>query len=79
MDMNDLDIRKRFNEELKRVTKFYKTFLGIKQANALDKEFNVKDYATYVLQEGTILEKRELLACLKSKLIFKNKTIMLEK
>jgi len=79
MDMNDLDIRKRFNEELKRVTKFHKTFLGIKQAGTLDKEFNVKDYAAYVLREGTIAEKRELLACLKSKLVFKNKTITLEK
>lgn len=78
IDMDESDIKKRFDGELKRVSKFHKTFLGIKQASPIVKEFNVKDYATYVLQEGTIEEKRELLTCLKSKLILKNKIIVLQ-
>lgn len=77
IDMDASDIKKKFDGELKRVSKFHKTFLGIKQANPIAKEFNVKDYVAYVLQEGTIEEKRELLACLKSKLVLKNRIITL--
>ena len=77
IDMDKSDIKKRFDSELKRVFKFHKTFLGVKQSIPLNQEFNAKNYATYVLQEGTIEDKRELLACLKSKLVLKNRILTL--
>ncbi len=43
-----------------------------------DKAFDMKAYAIYLLTEGSMAEKRELLANLKSKLIMKNKTLSLE-
>ena len=42
-------------------------------------EFDPRSYATYVLQEGTIAEKRELLGCLKNRLILTNKIVKIEK
>jgi hypothetical protein len=38
----------------------------------------IKTYAKYLLTEGTINEKRDLLGNLKSKLVFKDKKILLE-
>jgi len=35
------------------------------------------NYAKYILKEGKNIEKRELLECLKSKIILENKTICL--
>lgn len=40
-------------------------------------EFNAKAYATYLLTEGSIAEKRELLSNLKSRLSLANKMITL--
>jgi hypothetical protein len=42
------------------------------------KEIDIKNYAKYLLREGTIVEKRDLLECLKSKLILLDKKINLE-
>jgi len=38
---------------------------------------DIKDYAKFILKEGLIEEKRELLSCFKSKIILKNKIISL--
>ena len=37
----------------------------------------MRGYAKYVLQGGSDIEKRELLECLKSKIILKNESIYL--
>jgi hypothetical protein len=42
-----------------------------------DKEIDIRDYAKYVLMEGINIEKRELLSCLKSKIILQNNQIYL--
>jgi len=39
------------------------------------KEVDTKNYAKYLLEEGRIVEKRELLADLKSKLVLSGKEI----
>ncbi len=75
MDVNELDIRKRFDEEMQRIGKFNKVFLGQKKAAQQEIEFDAKSYATYVLNEGTSMEKRELLGMLKDKLVVTNRTI----
>jgi hypothetical protein len=54
--------------------------LGIGKDEKLPEEkIDIKTYAKYLLKEGTIIEKRELLGCLKSKLVIKNKVVYLEK
>ena len=40
-------------------------------------EANIKNYAKYILLESTKQEKRDLLECLKSKIVLKNKEIYL--
>ena len=41
-------------------------------------EIDLRTYAKYILKKGKMIEKREILACTKSKLIFLNKQIILQ-
>ena len=41
-------------------------------------DVNIKNYAKYILLEGTKQEKRDLLECLKSKIILKDKALKLK-
>jgi len=43
------------------------------------KEINLKDYAKYILREGTVVEKREFLGCIKNKFTLSKKTITIKK
>ncbi|MBI4085672.1 MAG: hypothetical protein HY433_00265 [Candidatus Liptonbacteria bacterium] len=38
-----------------------------------------KDYARYVLKEGTMTEQREFMGCIKSKFVITKKVVALEK
>lgn len=82
LDINEIGLKKQFQEEVERFNKFQRIVLRMNgKENEIDnqKEFDIKTYAKYVLREGSIDEKRELLASLKSKLVLKNKQLILEK
>lgn len=79
INLNKLGVKENLEEERKRYDKFRKAVLGLKEKDEQAvKEINIKNYARYVLTEGTILEKRELLYNLRSKLILKHKVVYLE-
>jgi len=79
ISLDKIGVREKIEKEIERYHKFQSGVLGIKKEKEVQKEINVKSYAKYILKEGTILEKRELLSSLKSKLVFRDKTIRLEK
>jgi hypothetical protein len=45
----------------------------------IKKEVNLREYAKYILKEGSTSEKRELMSCLKSRLVLAEKKLTLEK
>ena len=79
IDMNEIIMKHKFEEEVERLNKFQKNILGTQGVKAEVKDIDLRTYAKYLLREGSSIEKRELLACVKSKFMFKNKTITLEK
>jgi len=80
LNVNELGVRDKFERELERYNRFRRFVLGTgKDENLPEEKVDVKTYAKYLLKEGTIVEKRELLGCLKSKLVIKNKIVCLEK
>lgn len=80
IDLNEIHMKQKFEEEVARLNKFQKNFFGSKEmAKANTKQIDLKDYAKYLLREGTAIEKREFMGCIKSKFILKNKIVMLEK
>jgi len=81
LDINEIGIKKQFEEELERYSKFRQIVLQINgnENVSKEKEIDLRTYAKYILRQGNITEKREILACTKSRLIFKNKQLVLEK
>jgi hypothetical protein len=77
VNLDELEVRDRIENEIARFNKFRAGVLGYKQEKkAID--IDVRNYAKYLLKEGTIMEKRELLSCLQSKLFLKDRKITLE-
>jgi len=69
-------VRKKFAEEYKRVERFQKAFFG-NQIKSFEENFDQKKYLTYILTEGTFEEKRELLGCIKNKMLLRDKVIFI--
>ncbi len=76
IDLDELGVKSKVEQEITRLNRF-KTMIGQKEENT-DINVSSRDYAKYLLQEGTLVEKRELLYFLKSKLFLKDKKILLQ-
>lgn len=77
MDFSSSEIRKRFEEEMNRHTKFQRSFLGIDKSRYAEEQFDPAKYASYVLKEGSLGEKRELLSSIESQFLIREKTVFL--
>jgi site-specific DNA recombinase len=78
VNINELGMRHKLEEEIKRFGKFQSIVLGGKgKQNPAEAEVNIRTYVKYLLKEGTVTEKRELLGNLRSRLVYANKTITL--
>ena len=72
-------IKMKFEQEVDRYRKFRKGVLNIgRDAITESQEIDIRTYAKYVLKEGSMIEKRELLANIKSRIKLKNKQVILE-
>ncbi len=78
LDISELGIRHKFKDEIMRYNKFRKIALKGAAKEAAQEDFDLKAYAIYLLTEGSISEKRELLGNLRSRLILKNKVLTLQ-
>ncbi len=79
--MDDLEIqtvpmREKITAEVQRFKKFEQMILGTKTAVAV-KDIDIRNYAKFILIEGSMDEKREFLRCLKSDIILDNKRVSL--
>ncbi len=64
----------KIKSEIERMKRFQKILLH-KNADLKIQEVDVKDYVKFVLNDGSIEEKREVLGCFKSRLILRNKAL----
>jgi len=77
MNVNELGIRIKFEEEIKRFNKFQRMVLGAKAKPDNETEVDLRTFAKYILQEGGLSEKRELMGNLRSRLIYQDKIVRL--
>lgn len=78
VDLDDLGIRHKFEEEVKRLTRFQSAVFGaVERKTPENVELDIRAYAKYLLKEGSTTEKRELLGNLKSKLLYRDKEVFL--
>ncbi|MBM3206114.1 MAG: recombinase family protein [Candidatus Staskawiczbacteria bacterium] len=74
INLDELGVKSRIEQEIARFNKFRIGVLGHKKGNS-NSEVDIRNYAKYLLKEGTLVEKRELLFFLKSKLVLKDRKI----
>lgn len=77
VNLNELGMRQRLEDEIARFNIFQRSVLGATGKIQNNKETDIRNYAKYILKEGTTIEKRELLANLRSRIIYKDKTLTL--
>jgi site-specific DNA recombinase len=77
VDVDEIGMKEKIREEISRYNKFRTGVLGMKTKER-STDVDVRDYAKYLLREGTIAEKRELLSCLRSKLVLTDRHVSLQ-
>ena len=76
--LDKIGIREKLEKEVERYQKFRTMVFGMSEQTEQTKETDLHNYAKYILKEGTIFEKREFLSCLRSKLILKDRKLVME-
>ncbi|MCA9361563.1 recombinase family protein [Candidatus Kaiserbacteria bacterium] len=79
IEFNEIGMRNKIKDEIERHKKFQAGLLNEKETKVKVKDIEIRNYAKYILREGQVHEKRELLSCLKTRLLLANKTISLGK
>ncbi len=78
VDINELGMRMKLEEEIKRFNRLQQLATKGKPKMKIDEnEIATREYAKYVLKEGTPLEKRELMGNLRSRLLLNDKKVTL--
>jgi site-specific DNA recombinase len=80
VNINELGMRAKLEDEIKRFNRLQKlTTKEVKKPTIDENDVSTREYAKYVLIEGTTQEKRELLGNLRSRISYKDKKITLIK
>jgi DNA invertase Pin-like site-specific DNA recombinase len=79
VNLNELGMRQRLEDEIARFNIFQRSVLGTKDKAQARDDMDIRNYAKYILKEGTVNEKRELLANLRSRIVYKDKMLTLLK
>ena len=78
ISLNKLGIKEKIELELERYNKFRYGVLELKkEEEEKQKDIDIKNYAKYILKNGNLYEKRDLLSCLRSRLVLKDRKIFL--
>jgi len=79
LNINELGMRTKLEDEIKRFNIFQRSVLGTKDGEKIktDPDTDIRNYAKYLLKEGSMIEKRELLGNLRSRIMYKDKVLTL--
>ncbi|MBI4114591.1 MAG: recombinase family protein [Candidatus Niyogibacteria bacterium] len=76
VNINELGMRQKLEDEIRRFNKLQKIVNGRSGKGLIEEDdVNIRQYAKYLLKEGSVSDKRELLANLRSRLNYKDKKI----
>jgi hypothetical protein len=77
IDINEIQIKEKIKAKVEDIKKFNYMVLGSKEKIVVA-DVDIRNYAKYILRDGSTLEKRELLGCFKSQILLNNKEILLK-
>jgi hypothetical protein len=77
IDINELGVKYKLEEEIERYRRFRNIMSGAEQKPEEEnaKGINLRAYIKYLLKSGSTIEKREVLVCIKSKLVLTKKIL----
>lgn len=79
MSMDKSELKKKLEEEVARYALFQTGVLGVDlNQSKKHKDISIKTFAKHMLRHGTMLQKREVLSCIKSRILLKDKKLNLE-
>jgi hypothetical protein len=73
--LDEIGMKEKIKIEVEKTKKFNMSVLGVKNEKIKVSDIDIRNYAKYVLRDGGLVEKRELLECLRSKILLSNKVI----
>jgi site-specific DNA recombinase len=79
MDINEIGIKHKFQEEVKRYNLFQSRVLKVEGKEKSEQNIDIKSYMKYLLKEGSVSEKRETLSCIRSRILVTRKIVTVEK
>lgn len=77
VNINELGMRQKLEDEIARFNIFQRSVLGSTDKVKNREDMDIRNYAKYILKEGSVSEKRELLGNLRSRIVYKDKTLTL--
>lgn len=77
INFNEVPMKDKIKKEIARIKKFQQSLLGLRQDIQIE-EVDLKNYAKFILKEGEIEEKRELLGYLTGQIVLKDKNVSLK-
>lgn len=77
VNINELGMRQKLEDEIARFNIFQRSVLGSTDKVGNRKDTDIRNYAKYILKEGAVTEKRELLVNLRSRIVYKDKLLTL--
>lgn len=75
IDLDEIGMKEKIKAEIERHKKFQSGLLGQKADKVKVADIDIRNYTKYLLREGTMWEKRDLLKCLKSRIQLGEKKI----
>lgn len=76
IDLNKISIKEKISKEVARFKRFQSRLLSEK-VTIIIKDIDIREYVKFILEEGDVEEKRELLGCLKGGVALSNKKVYL--
>ncbi len=76
-NINELGMRQKLEDEIARFNIFQRSVLGSTDKIKNTEDTDIRNYAKYILKEGSVSEKRELLGNLRSRIVYKDKILTL--
>lgn len=78
INIDEICVKEKIEYEIERFKKFERLISNKKSQKIEISQIDIKNYLKFILEEGSQQEKRELLSCLRDKLILKDKQIYIE-
>ena len=75
--LSERTLRQKLEDEIARFNIFQRSVLGSTDKVKTREDMDIRNYAKYILKEGSVSEKRELLGNLRSRIVYTDKTLTL--